>query len=182
MDLEIGTQKLPLYPWLAKFVGKNRKMRFFSIISKFYFMNPFWRIFTIFSACFIYGFYSLHSTMFHRPLTNSSSLKIAAAYSPYISGGFVRSAASHVVYIQYLIWKTFNSWILDCQLPASFCFHHIFLRPLACCSFLQVLSVCFFFTCLACKDEGFSFVYATSKFIRILFLFVFWAGVSKDEI
>ncbi len=34
---------------------KNRKIRFFGMISKFNFRSPVWQIFTIYSACFIYG-------------------------------------------------------------------------------------------------------------------------------
>jgi hypothetical protein len=37
--------------------GKNRKMCFFCIISKFSFRHPVWRIF---SACFIYGILNTH--------------------------------------------------------------------------------------------------------------------------
>jgi hypothetical protein len=44
-----------LHPWPAEIFGKNRKMRFFGLVSKFNFRSPVWQIFTIFSACFIYG-------------------------------------------------------------------------------------------------------------------------------
>ncbi len=44
-----------LHPWPVEIFGKNRKMRFFGIVSKFNFRGPVWQIFTIFSACFIYG-------------------------------------------------------------------------------------------------------------------------------
>ena len=41
--------------------GKNRKMRFFGLVSKFNFMGPVWQIFTIVSACFIYGILNIHT-------------------------------------------------------------------------------------------------------------------------
>ncbi len=44
-----------LHPWPAEIFGKNRKMRFFGLVSKFNIRSPVWKIFTIFSACFIYG-------------------------------------------------------------------------------------------------------------------------------
>ncbi len=44
-----------LHPWPAEIFGKNRKMRFLGLVSMFNFRSPVWQIFTIFSACFIYG-------------------------------------------------------------------------------------------------------------------------------
>jgi hypothetical protein len=41
-----------LHPWLAKYFGKNRKMRFFGIISNFNFRSPVLHILTIFSSFF----------------------------------------------------------------------------------------------------------------------------------
>ncbi len=45
---------------LRKFFCKNRKMRFFGMISKFNVRSPVWQIFTIYSACFIYGILNTH--------------------------------------------------------------------------------------------------------------------------
>ncbi len=39
-----------LHLWPAEIFGKNRKMRFFGLISKFNFRSPVWQIFTIFSS------------------------------------------------------------------------------------------------------------------------------------
>ncbi len=50
-----------LHAWPAEIFGKNRKMRFFGMISKFNFRSPVWQIFTIFSACFIYGILNTHN-------------------------------------------------------------------------------------------------------------------------
>jgi len=49
-----------LHAWPAEIFGKNRKMRFFGLVSKFNFRRPVWQIFTIFSACFIYGILNTH--------------------------------------------------------------------------------------------------------------------------
>jgi hypothetical protein len=49
-----------LHAWPAEIFGKNRKMRFFGMISKFNVRSPVWQIFTIFSACFIYGIPNTH--------------------------------------------------------------------------------------------------------------------------
>jgi hypothetical protein len=50
-----------LHPWPAEIFGKNRKMRFFGLVSKFDFRSPVWQILTIFSACFIYGSLNTHT-------------------------------------------------------------------------------------------------------------------------
>ncbi len=50
-----------LHPWPAEIFGKNRKMGFFCLVSKFNFRSPVWQIFTIFSACFIYGIFNTHT-------------------------------------------------------------------------------------------------------------------------
>ncbi len=50
-----------LHPWPAEIFGKNRKMRFFGLVSKFNFRSPVWQIFTIFSACFIYEVPNTHT-------------------------------------------------------------------------------------------------------------------------
>ncbi len=50
-----------LHPWPAEIFCKNRKMRFFGLVSKFNFRSPVWPIFTIFSACFIYGILNTHT-------------------------------------------------------------------------------------------------------------------------
>ncbi len=49
-----------LHSWPAETFDKNRKMRFFGMISKFNVRSPVWQIFTIFSACFIYGILNTH--------------------------------------------------------------------------------------------------------------------------
>jgi len=50
-----------LHAWPAEIFGKNRKMRFLGLVSKLNFRSPVWQIFTIFSACFIYGILSTHT-------------------------------------------------------------------------------------------------------------------------
>ncbi len=52
---KLAKKNFQLHPWPAEIFGKNRKMCFFGMISKFNFWSPVWQIFTIFSACFIYG-------------------------------------------------------------------------------------------------------------------------------
>ncbi len=52
---KLAKKNFQLHPWPAEIFGKNRKMRFFGLVSKFNFRSPVWQIFTIFSACFIYG-------------------------------------------------------------------------------------------------------------------------------
>ncbi len=47
-DLEIAQKKFQLHPWPAEIFGKNRKLRFFGLVSKFNFRSPIWQIFTIF--------------------------------------------------------------------------------------------------------------------------------------
>jgi hypothetical protein len=39
-DLEIGKKKFQLHPWPAEIFGKNRKMRFLGLVSKFNFRSP----------------------------------------------------------------------------------------------------------------------------------------------
>ncbi len=50
-----------LHAWPAEIFGKNWKMRFFGMISQFNFRSRVWQIFTIFSACFIYGILNTHT-------------------------------------------------------------------------------------------------------------------------
>jgi hypothetical protein len=50
-----------LHPWPAEIFCKNWKMRFFGLVSKLNFRSPVWQIFTIFSACFIYGILNTHT-------------------------------------------------------------------------------------------------------------------------
>ncbi len=52
---KLAKKNFKLHPWPAEIFGKNRKMRFIGLVSKFDFRSPVWQIFTIFSACFIYG-------------------------------------------------------------------------------------------------------------------------------
>jgi hypothetical protein len=52
---KLAKKNFQLHPWPAEIFGKKRKMRFFGLVSKFNFRSPVWQIFTIFSACFIYG-------------------------------------------------------------------------------------------------------------------------------
>ncbi len=52
---KLAKKNFQLNVWLAQIFGKNRKRRFFGMISKFNVRSPVWQIFTIFSACFIYG-------------------------------------------------------------------------------------------------------------------------------
>ncbi len=52
---KLAKKNFQLHPWPAEIFGKNRKMRFLGLVSKFNFRSPVWQIFTIFSACFIYG-------------------------------------------------------------------------------------------------------------------------------
>jgi hypothetical protein len=60
-DLEIGKKNFQLHPWPAEIFDKNRKMRFFGLVSKFNFRSPVWQIFTIFSPCFIFGILNTHT-------------------------------------------------------------------------------------------------------------------------
>ena len=57
---KLAKKNFKLHPWPAEIFGKNRKMRFFGMISKFNIRSPVWQIFTIFSACFIYGIPNTH--------------------------------------------------------------------------------------------------------------------------
>jgi hypothetical protein len=52
---KLARKNFQLHPWPAEIFCKNRKMRFFGLVSNFDFRSPVWQIFTIFSACFIYG-------------------------------------------------------------------------------------------------------------------------------
>ena len=58
---KLAKKNFQLHPWPAEIFGKNRKMRFFGLVSKFNFRSPVWQIFTIFSACFIYGILNRHT-------------------------------------------------------------------------------------------------------------------------
>ncbi len=58
---KVAKKNFQLHPWPAEIFGKNRKMRFFGLVSKFNFRSPVWQIFTIFSACFIYGIPYIHT-------------------------------------------------------------------------------------------------------------------------
>jgi hypothetical protein len=58
---KLANKNFQLHPWPAEIFGKNRKMRFFGMISKFNFRSPAQQIFTIFSACFIYGVLNTHT-------------------------------------------------------------------------------------------------------------------------
>ncbi len=52
---KLAKTNFQLHAWPAEIFVKNRKMRFFGMISKFNVRSPVWQVFTIFSACFIYG-------------------------------------------------------------------------------------------------------------------------------
>ncbi len=54
---KLAKKNFQLHPWPAEIFGKNRKLRFFGLVSKLNFRSPVLQIFTIFSACFIYGFF-----------------------------------------------------------------------------------------------------------------------------
>ncbi len=58
---KLAKKNFKLHPWPAEIFGKNRKMRFFGLVPKFDFRSPVWQIFTIFSACFIYGSPNTHT-------------------------------------------------------------------------------------------------------------------------
>ncbi len=58
---KLAKNNFQLHPWPAEIFGKNRKLRFFGLVSKFNFRSPVWQIFSIFSACFIYGFLNAHT-------------------------------------------------------------------------------------------------------------------------
>ncbi len=58
---KLAKKKFQLHPWPAEIFGKNRKMRFLGLVSKFNFRSPVWQIFTIFSAGFIYGILNTHT-------------------------------------------------------------------------------------------------------------------------
>ena len=58
---KLAKKNFQLHPWPAEIFGKNRKMRFFGLVSKFNFRSPVWQIFTIFLACFIYGILNTHT-------------------------------------------------------------------------------------------------------------------------
>ncbi len=57
---KLAQKKFQLHPWPEEIFVKNWKMRFFSLVSNFNFRSPVWQIFTIFSACFIYGILNTH--------------------------------------------------------------------------------------------------------------------------
>ncbi len=58
---KLAKKNFQLHPWPAEIFGKNRKLRFFGLVSKFNFGSPVWQIFTIFSAWFIYGIPNTHT-------------------------------------------------------------------------------------------------------------------------
>ncbi len=45
---KLAKKKFQLHPWPAEIFGKNRKMCFFGMISKFNFRSPVWQTFTFF--------------------------------------------------------------------------------------------------------------------------------------
>ena len=58
---KLAKKKFQLHAWPAEIFVKNRKMRFFCMISKFNIRSLVWQIFTIFTACFIYGIPNTHT-------------------------------------------------------------------------------------------------------------------------
>ena len=69
-----------LHAWPAEIFGKNRKMRFFGMISKFNVRSPVWQIFTIFSACFIYGILNTHLKIFFFFFFFSVNFSLSLSY------------------------------------------------------------------------------------------------------
>ncbi len=57
---KLAQKNFQLHARPAEIFGKNRKMLFFGMISKFNFRSPVWQIFTIFSACFINEILNTH--------------------------------------------------------------------------------------------------------------------------
>ena len=49
---KLAKKNVQLHPWPAEIFGKNRKMRFLGLVSKFNFRSPVWQIFTIFFSMF----------------------------------------------------------------------------------------------------------------------------------
>ncbi len=52
---KLAKKNFQLHPWPAEIFGKNRKMRFFVMISKFTFSSPVQQIFTIFQHVLFMG-------------------------------------------------------------------------------------------------------------------------------
>ncbi len=69
-DLKIGNKKFQLRPWHAEILGKNRKMRFFGLVSKFNFLEP--------CLTDLYNFFSMFhlESLIHIPNLRSLSQKL----------------------------------------------------------------------------------------------------------
>ncbi len=67
---KLAKKNFQLHPWPAEIFGKNQKMLFFGLVSKFNFRSLVWQIFTIFSACLFM------ESLIHIPNLRSLSQKL----------------------------------------------------------------------------------------------------------